>query len=39
VAQGVSSALQANPMQTVLVTNDVTTALNQKVELKNNNSL
>lgn len=39
VAQGVGSALQANPMQPVLVTNDLTIAQNQKVQLQNDNSL
>ena len=39
VAAGVSQALQDNPIQPVLVTSDVTTAINNKVKLKNNNSI
>jgi hypothetical protein len=38
-AQGVDAALKANPMQPVLVTNDLTVAQDQKVLLKTNNSL
>jgi hypothetical protein len=37
--QAVNSAMKANPMQPVLVTNDLTTAQNQKVQLQNDNSL
>jgi hypothetical protein len=39
VAAGVSQALQDNPIQPVLVTSDVTTAINTKVQLKNDNSI
>ena len=39
VAAGVSKALQENPIQPVLVTSDVTTAITNNVKLKNDNSL
>lgn len=38
-SQAVDAALKANPVQPVLVTNDLTTALDQKVQIKSDNSL
>lgn len=38
-SQAVEAALKANPVQPVLVTNDLTTALDQKVQIKSDNSL